>query len=125
LWLIVHTSIGGNQVRVRLSNAFGTQPLAIGAAHIAIRSAGAAIMPGSDRTLTFGGAKSTKIWAGALVVSDPVNLAVPALGDLAVSIYLPGDVPATFQITYHGTARSTNYVSSPGDFTASAELPVS
>ena len=121
--LIVRTSIGGHQVRVRLSNTFGTQPLAIGGAHIALRSEGAAIVPGSDRTLTFGGTKSTTIWTGALAVSDPVDLDVPALADLAVSIYLPGEVPATFPITYHGSARSTNYVSSPGDFTASTELP--
>jgi lysophospholipase L1-like esterase len=125
LRMIVRTSIGGHQVRVRLSNTFGTQPLAVGAAHIALRSEGAALVPGSDRTLTFGGAKSTTIWTGALAVSDPVDLDVPALADLAVSIYLPGEVPATFPITFHGSARSTNYVSSPGDFTASSELPVS
>lgn len=125
LRLIVRTSIGGHQVRVRLSNAFGTQPLAVGAAHIAIRGAGAAIVPGSDRTLTFGGAKSTKIWAGALMISDPVELDVPALGDLAVSIYLPGDVPATLPITGQSTARQTNYISPAGDFTASADMPVS
>src|ERR1700730_6126581 len=57
LRLIAHTSIGGHAVRVRLSNAFGTQRLAIGAAHIALRNNGAAIVPASDRTLTFGGAK--------------------------------------------------------------------
>jgi hypothetical protein len=125
LRLIAHTTLGGQEVRVRLSNAFGTQPLAIGAAHVALRGEGAAIVPGSDRALTFGGAKSTTIWAGALAVSDPVKLNVPALTDLAVSIYLPGNVPPTFQITYHGGARQTNYVSNPGDFTASAELPVS
>jgi lysophospholipase L1-like esterase len=120
---IVHLSIGGRLVRVRLSNAFGTRPLAVGSAHIALRSAGAAIKPGSDRTLTFGGAKSTTIWPGALVVSDPVELDVPALGDLAVSIYLPGDVPGTFPVTGHRVARQTNYISPPGDFTASADMP--
>lgn len=125
LRLIVHTSIGGHTVRVRLSNAYGSQPLLIGAAHIAVRDTGAAIVQGSDRTLTFGGAGSTTIWAGALAVSDPVQLDVPALGDLAVSIYLPGDVPGTFQITYHGTAEQTNYISPPGDHTASITMPVS
>jgi lysophospholipase L1-like esterase len=125
LRLIAHTTLGGQEVRVRLSNAFGTQPLAIGAAHIALRGEGAAIVPGSDRALTFGGAKTTTIWAGALAVSDPVKLDFPALADLAVSIYLPGNVPPTFQITYHGGARQTNYISNPGDFTATAELPVS
>src|SRR5437899_12071961 len=51
---IVHTSVGGHQVRVRLST-FGANSLLIGAAHIALRDAGAAIVPRSDRTLTFGG----------------------------------------------------------------------
>lgn len=125
LRLIVRSSIGGHQVRVRLSNTFGIQPLAIGAAHIALRSEGAAIVPGSDRTLTFGGAKSTTIWTGALAVSDPVDLDFTALADLAISIFLPDEVPATFPITFHGSARATNYVSSSGDFTASADLPVS
>ena len=85
LRLIVHTSIGGHTVRVRLSNAYGSEPLFIGAARIAIRDTGATIVEGSDRTLTFGEAPSTTIWAGALAVSDPVQLDVPALGDLAVS----------------------------------------
>jgi lysophospholipase L1-like esterase len=125
LRLVVHTSIGGHVVRVRLSNAFGTQPLAIGAAHIALRNNGAAIVPASDRTLTFGGAKSANIWAGAPIVSDPVELDVPALGDLAVSIYLPGDVPASLPITYHSIAKQTNYISPAGDYTASTEMPVS
>lgn len=125
LRLIVHTSIGGHTVRARLSNAYGSQPLLIGAAHIAIRDTGAAIAQGSDRTLTFGGTASTTIWAGALAVSDPVELDVPALGDLAVSIYLPGDVPGNFQITYHGTAEQTNYISPPGDHTGSVAMPVS
>jgi len=125
LRLIVHTSIGGHTVRVRLSNAYGSQPLLIGAAHIAVRDTGAAIVQGSDRTLTFGGAASTTIWAGALAVSDPVELDVPSLVDLAVSIYLPGDVPGTFQITYHGTAEQTNYISPSGDHTASITMPVS
>jgi lysophospholipase L1-like esterase len=123
--VIARTTMGGRQIRVRLSNAYGTKPLAIGAAHIALRSEGAAIKPGSDRALTFGGAKSTTIWTGALAVSDPIDLEVPAMADLAVSIYLPGDVPPDFPITYHSLARQTNYISPTGDFTSSAEMPVS
>src|ERR1700704_1373993 len=80
---IVHTSAGGRQVRVRLST-FGAKALVIGAAHIALRASGAAIVPNSDRTLTFGGKPSITIPAGALVLSDPVRLEVPALSDLAV-----------------------------------------
>jgi lysophospholipase L1-like esterase len=123
--VIVRTTMGARQVRVRLSNAYGMRPLAIGAAHIALRSEGAGIKPDTDRTVTFGGTKSTTIWTGAFAVSDPVDLDVPALADLAVSIYLPGDVPASFPITYHGLARQTNYISSTGDFTSSKDMPVS
>jgi lysophospholipase L1-like esterase len=98
-----------------VSNAFGTEPLEIGAAHIAIRDEGAAIQPESDRELTFSGEPSISIPPGALVLSDPVALDVPALGDLAVSIYLPTDTGVP---TAHLVARQTNYVSSEGDFTA-------
>src|SRR5271166_2923654 len=72
LRLIVHTSLGGDDVRVRLSNAYGTASLVIGAAHIALRSTGAQIIPGSDRVLSFSGESTIAIPAGALVVSDPV-----------------------------------------------------
>ncbi|MET0980714.1 MAG: SGNH/GDSL hydrolase family protein [Telluria sp.] len=120
LRLIVHTSIGGSQVRIRVSNELGTTPLRIGAAHIARRGAGAEIMTGTDRVLTFSGSPSITIPAGAPVLSDPVDLDVPALSDLAVSLYLPGQVQAT---TIHGSAFQTNYVSLPGNFTGAATLP--
>jgi lysophospholipase L1-like esterase len=117
---IIHTSVGGNQVRVRLST-FGAGALVIGAAHIAVRESGAAIMSGSDRTLTFGGQPSITIPPGALVLSDPVDLVVPALGDLAVSIFVPG---VTGPATWHFVSLQTSYVSPPGDFTGSDVMPV-
>ena len=119
--LIVHTSLGGSEVRVRLSNAFGTESLAIGAAHVALRSMNAGIVSGTDRALTFSGSNSVTIPPGALVVSDGVKLDVPALADLAVSLYLPGP---TGQATWHAAALSTNYISKPGDSTGAADLPV-
>jgi lysophospholipase L1-like esterase len=117
---IVHTSVGGHKVRVRFS-AFGANAVVIGAAHIALDAGGAMIMPMSDRTLTFGGKPSITIPPGALVLSDPVDLEVPALSDLAVSIFVPGD---TGPATWHFEARQTLYVSPQGDFTASAAMPV-
>ena len=119
--MIVHTSLGGGEVRVRLSNAFGTESLKIGAAHVALRSMEAATVSGTDRALTFSGAGSVTIPPGALVVSDSVKLEVPALSDLAVSLYLPGP---TGQATWHAGAFSTNYISKPGDFTGTSDLPV-
>ena len=123
---IVHTSIGGPQVRVRLTNSLGTAPLRIGAAHIALRDAGEAIMPASDRALSFGGVSSITIAAGAIVLSDPVNLDVPALGDLAISIYLPNSIdPNVSPITRHSLALQTNYISPmDGDHTGDVVMPV-
>jgi lysophospholipase L1-like esterase len=117
---VVHTSVGGEQVRVKLSTN-GASALVIGAAHIALRDAGAAIVPGSDRTLTFSGNPSITIPPGAQILSDRVNLDVPALGDLAVSIFVPA---ITGPATWHFEALQTSYISPPGDFTASAVMPV-
>jgi lysophospholipase L1-like esterase len=121
LRLIVHASMGGKELRIRLSNAFGADSLAIGSAHVALRSAGAKIVEGTDRSLTFGGSASTTIPPGALAVSDSVTLGLPELADLAVSIYLPG---TTGQATWHAGAQATNYVSTEGDFTGSADMPI-
>ncbi|HVB16038.1 MAG TPA: SGNH/GDSL hydrolase family protein [Stellaceae bacterium] len=116
-------SLGGDRLRVRISNAYGNRPLAIGGARLALRDKGPAIVAGSDRKLSFGGNDGTVIAAGAVAFSDPVNLDVPPLADLAVSIHLPGEVLANFQITGR-YARQTNYISPPGDFTAERVMPV-
>ena len=118
LRLVVHTSVGGDRVRVRLSNAYGTQAAEIAAAHVAISSGTAAIVAESDRALTFSGAPAIAIPPGAAVVSDPAMLDVPALGDLAVSIFLARD---TGPATAHTIATQTSYVAASGDFTASSD----
>jgi hypothetical protein len=92
-------SIGGDTLRVRVSNAYGHGKLAIGAAYVGIRDKGPAIVPGSERVLTFCGSGSATVAAGALVVSDSVKLDVKPLTDLAVTLYLPGEIPPGFQIT--------------------------
>lgn len=116
---IVHTSLGGRLVRVRLSNAYGQSPLAIGAAHIALSQGGSVIVSGTDRALTFHGAAAIVVPTGALVLSDPVQLEVPALGDLAVSLYLPENVVAA---TEHTAGLQTTYLSGPGNFTDAAAM---
>jgi lysophospholipase L1-like esterase len=118
---VTHISIGGDSVRVRLSNAYGTKPLVIGAAHIALHNTAATIVAGSDRALTFRGQPSITIPSGALAVSDPVRLDVPALADLAVSIYVPGTTGPT---TWHQLGVQTTYVSPPGNFAATTSMPV-
>jgi lysophospholipase L1-like esterase len=119
--LVVRTSIGGSRVRIRVSNEMGTAPLRIGAANVGLRSSGSTVAAGSGRVLTFGGKTSVTIPAGAPALSDPVVLSVPAMSDLAVSLYLPGSVPVT---TVHDVGLQTSYASAPGDFTGSPAMPV-
>ena len=117
--MIMRTSIGGRRARLKLSNAFGASAVRIGAAHLAKRSQGSSIVAESDRPITFGGKASVRIAPGGVVVSDPVSLDIPALTDLAVSLYLPED---TGPPTVHSAALRTTYVSTEGDLTGSAEF---
>lgn len=116
---IAHVSIGGARVRVRFSNAFGTDPLAIADAHVALSAAGAKIQPGTDHALTFDGATTVRIPAGAEIYSDPVDLTVAPLSDVAVSFFLPQQVMRGE--TYHSFADQTNYMTH-GDAAGAADL---
>jgi len=87
--LIVHTSIGGKKVRIKISNTFGDQPLLIGGAHIARRATEADIDPASDHALRFSGHSSVTIPPRSMLVSDPADLEAPALSDLAISLFFP------------------------------------
>jgi lysophospholipase L1-like esterase len=115
---IVRTSIGGNTVRVRLSNAFGNDTVEIATAHIALRDKGAAIVAASDRPLTFGGRSSIAIPPNALVLSDPVKLDAPAAGDLAVSIFIR---EKTLGAGIHYSSQQTSYIAE-GDQAGVASL---
>jgi lysophospholipase L1-like esterase len=115
---IVHTSIGGTSAQVQVSNVFGTAPLQVADVHVALRSSGSTIVSGSDHTVTFGGQTSITIPAGGLAVSDAVVMSVPALSDVAVSMYLP---QSTGSSTYHQQGTATNYIAS-GDVSGSATL---
>jgi lysophospholipase L1-like esterase len=117
---IVHISAGGAQIRVRFTNAFGTDPLTISDAHVALSAGNAAIQPGIDHTITFGGATSVNIPPGAELFSDPVALAVQPLSDLVVSFYLPSQVMRAE--TYHSFAAQDNFIAN-GDMSAAPDLP--
>jgi lysophospholipase L1-like esterase len=117
--MVVRPTLGGNRLRVRLSNVYGTSALKIGAAHIAVLRQGAAIVPESDRTLTFGGQASVSIPAGAPMLSDPVDLKVGDLAELAITIYLPEKTTGS---TTHFLGQHESYISASGNFTATAEL---
>jgi lysophospholipase L1-like esterase len=122
LRLIVHISAGGRKVRIKVSNAYGDGPLVIGGARIARRTRGAEIDPSSDRMLKFHGKSSTTVAAGSSVVSDPVEVDVQALSDLAISVFLPQRAEAK---TSHSLAKQTSYVSpETGDSTAAVKFPV-
>ncbi|MCU1328826.1 MAG: putative GDSL-like lipase/acylhydrolase [Bryobacterales bacterium] len=115
---IVHTSIGGDTVRVRLSNAFGSVPVGIGAAHIALRGEGSAIKAGTDHALTFGGRPAVEIPAGAVILSDAVKLTIPELSDVAISLFIPGKATGA---GVHYSSQQTSYASS-GNASAAAKL---
>ena len=104
---IAAVSIGGKRVRVVVSNEYGTMPLRVGAAQIALADKGSAIVDGSGKALTFGGRASVVIPPGAPAVSDPVDLSVAPLGSVAVSLFLPDVTPVA---TFHWDARQTTYV---------------
>lgn len=122
LRLIAHISAGGKRVRIKISNTFGDRPLLIGAAHVARQAGEADIEPASDRTVKFGGRGSATVAAHSMVVSDPVDLDVPPLSDLAISLFFPEPTEAT---TSHILALQTNYISAEtGDMTAAVKFPV-
>ncbi|MDR7275038.1 SGNH/GDSL hydrolase family protein [Catenuloplanes atrovinosus] len=117
---VVHASIGGDTVRVRLTNEFGETPLRIGAAHVARRAGttGTDINPRTDRPLTFGGSGTALVPPGAPLLSDPVPLALPAGGDLVISIYLPERTPVG---TVHAFSFQENVIAD-GDVTAARSV---
>lgn len=106
---IAHLSIGGSELRVRLSNGFGTAPLVLRAVHIAepVAADSAKIVPGSDRTLTFSGSSEVTIPAGADYLSDPIAYTVAPLSNLAITMYM--ETSPTRQ-TSHPGSRATSYL---------------
>ena len=117
---VVRTSTQGTRVRIRLSNLYGTQPLAVGAAHVGLSAGDARVTAGSDRPLLFGGRPGVTIAAGSSALSDPVDLAVAALQPLAVSLYLPAPVAVS---TVHGFVLRPTYLKAAGDATGAADFP--
>ena len=117
--MIVRTSLGGTRLRISLSNILNAQPLRIGAAHVALHEGAGRIVPGTDRALSFAGASAATVPPGALLLSDPVDLPVAPLADLAISLYLPVD---TGPPTTHTLGLRTAYISR-GDVTAAEAMP--
>lgn len=114
---VIRTTIGGERVRIRISNEYGDRPMVIGGAHMALHATGSNTDASSDRALMFGGNPSVVVRTGAVVVSDPIAFQVPALGDLVVSLFLPDSTRTT---TRHALAVQTTYVSKAGNQLASS-----
>lgn len=122
---IAHISASGGRVRVVLANSLGTLPLRIGAASVALREKGVAIVAGSMHPLKFGGHVSPVIPAGAILVSDPVELQVKAFSDLVIDLYLPDDTSAwKSPLTMHPASWQVNFVSTEGNHVGSPTFPV-
>jgi lysophospholipase L1-like esterase len=116
---VVRSTLGGDRVRIRLTNEYGERALVIGAAHIAIRDSGAKIRGATDRAITFGGRATVTLRPGTVVTSDAVDLPIPALTDLAISLWVQDTIRTT---TRHPAAYQSNYVSPQGDFTSAPRL---
>jgi len=115
---IVHISAGGKQVRIRLSNAFGSQPVHFDHVSIARRATGSAIQPGSLHMLTFSGQGDVTVAPSAYALSDPIDFEVADETDLAVSLYVSGATPIS---TTHLTQRNAIYFSD-GDATTAETI---
>jgi lysophospholipase L1-like esterase len=116
---IMHISNGGSEVRVRFTNAYGSDPLALSDAHVAVSAGDGAIQAGTDHALTFGGASGVRIPPGAELYSDPVEMTVAPLADLAISFYVPAQIMRSE--TYHDFADQDNFMVD-GNLTAAPNM---
>ena len=120
---IVRTSVAGTRARVVFANTFGTAALNIGGASIALRDKESAIVASSIRKLTVNGSATFRIPAGGMILSDPVELSIPAFADLAIDAFVPGDLGGgTSPITFHNGANQTSYVSATGNHVGESAL---
>ena len=117
---VVRISAGGKSVRIRFTNEYGTKPLLIGAARVALADSAGAVQPGTDKEILFGGKPDAIIPPGAPLLSDAVDLRVKALSSLSISLYLPED---TGPCTCHAVGMQSGYVSDAGDFSKQAFTP--
>src|ERR1044071_8697587 len=116
---IVRLSVGGSRVRLRLTNEYGAKAITIGAVHVALADGADKLKAGTEKAVTFDGRASATIPAGSPLVSDPIDLDVPDLATLSVSLYLKGEAGAC---TCHATGMQDAYVAR-GDHTQGTFTP--
>ena len=112
---IVHTTIGGREIQIRLSNAFGTKPITFDSVYAGLEADGAALAAGTNHAVTFGGSKSVMIPEGSEALSDPIPLSVGAEKNLVISLFTTG---SALLATGHPAAYQTNFISTAGNFAA-------
>src|SRR5262249_44228978 len=115
----VRVSVGGGQVRIRLSNEYGSTPLLVGSATLAAPSDPETVRTGTVQAVTFGGSPSVTIPAGAPILSDPVALSVSAGEEISISLYFPKRVATP---TLHWFALKRTVVSTRGDHTRDIKI---
>jgi lysophospholipase L1-like esterase len=116
---VVHVSIGGSRLRIRISNAFGDEPLSILSVHVAVSLGLSRISVPSDKAVTFNGRGSVIVPAGAPIESDPVTFPLAPLSNLAITMHLAYSSSA---VTAHPGSRETSYLQA-GDEVSASELP--
>lgn len=119
--MVIRPTIGGGRVRVRLSNAFGTAPLKIDTAQIALAGKDSELLPNTNHALTFSGTASINIPPGASMLSDAVSLKVTPFTEIAISLFIPEKTTAS---TIHFWGQHETYISEPGDFTGRSSMPI-
>jgi lysophospholipase L1-like esterase len=114
---LVHTTIGGSDPQIRISNYFGTGPITFSHAYLGLSqsSASPALVPGSNRMLTFSGSPSVTIPAGAVALSDPLPGPIEPQAELSISLALHGTATV---ITAHNRSMQYTFKSSTGDYAA-------
>jgi len=115
---VVRVSTGGERMRIRFSNAFGKTPLVLSGVRVAMSEGASTVKSDTAKDLIFGGQKSVSIPAGALMISDPLEFPLPALADVAITIYLQS---APVDVTSHPGSRTTSYMV-PGNFVSATSM---
>ena len=117
--LIVKPDLWGRRMRFRFANTVGTQSVTFADVFVGLQESGAAVVPGSNRPVTFKGQRSIVVAPGQSAYSDPVELpyaadpASPSLAGrkLAVSFHVPAP---SGPMTWHAKAMQTSYLTAPG-----------
>ncbi len=116
---VVHTSLGGGPLRIRLSNEFNLAGVEIGAVHVAACDVDGAVVPNTDRAVTFSGQPAFTIPPNAPFISDSIQMQVRPASNLCISLFIPGSAQAG---GIHYDARQKNFLAS-GNQVSAATMP--